>query len=189
MMKRTFILACIATTSLCYGMEEEPLSIKKISAPEDIKKGLALVWDFFERVHQEPIGDELKAHRTKRLPHLVDLLNKKKLNAIFVKKDDKVVGFGASHICEEDKTRVILDNAFPGPPEIRAQVVPKLLGFVVNTYPNAKTVWGAVIKDSKSSAQLMVKQGFKESQYMDQFHQNSKVVWQGWEREMLQKEE
>ena len=44
MMKRTFILACIATTSLCYGMEEEPLSIKKISAPEDIKKGLALVY-------------------------------------------------------------------------------------------------------------------------------------------------
>lgn len=37
MMKRTFILACIVTTSLCYGMEEEdPLYIKKISNPDDI---------------------------------------------------------------------------------------------------------------------------------------------------------
>lgn len=71
---------------------------------------------------------------------------------------------------------------------MRAQVAPKLLEFIANTYPSKKTLWGAVTKDSKNSAQLMVQQGFKKSLYMDKFHKESKVVWQGWERPMLQKE-
>ena len=188
-MKRTFILACVVTTSLCYGMEKkDTLCIKKINNPKDIEKGLKLVWDFFEKLHGKPISEELQAHRAKRLPHLVGLLNENCLNAIFVKKGNEVVGFGASHICKEDKTRVILDNAFPGSKEIQAQVVPKLLGFIAKTYPNAKTVWAAVDKYGENSVKLMEQKGFKKSDYMDQFHKNSEAAWQGWEQPMLQKE-
>ncbi len=151
---------------------------------------MKLVWDFSEKLIQKPISEKLKAHRTKRLPHLVSLLNKNRLKAIFVKRtqDDSVVGFIASHICEKDETRVIIDNAFPGPEVMRAQVAPKLLEFIANTYPSKKTLWGAIIKDSESSAKLMVKQGFTQSDFMDQFHKESKINWQGYERPMPPKQ-
>ena len=79
MMKRMFILVCIVTTSLCYGMEEEdPFSVQKISNPDDIEQGLKLVWNMAIKMYEKDISKELKEFRKKRLPHLVSLLNEKR---------------------------------------------------------------------------------------------------------------